>query len=113
MLPISAFAVKVDNPWAAIMLMSLACGAHNGWMANIFTLTSDCFPHSAIGSVTGLAGFGGGLGAFLVSTFATGYIITWFGYVPIFVLMGILHPLAFVVICVLIKDVKIVGDGIG
>jgi len=111
-MPIAAFAVKVNNPWAAIMLMSLACGAHNGWMANIFTLSSDCFPPSAVGSVTGLAGFGGGLGGFLVSTFATGYIITWFGYVPIFVLMGILHPLAFVVICVLVKDVKIVGDGV-
>ena len=111
-MPITAFAVKVNNPWLAIMLMSLACGAHNGWMANIFTLSSDCFPPSAVGSVTGLASFGGGLGGFLVATFATGYIITWFGYVPIFVLMGILHPLAFLMICVLIKDVKIVGDGV-
>ena len=111
-MPIAAFAVKVNNPWLSVMLMSLACGAHNGWMANIFTLSSDCFPPSAVGSVTGLAGFGGGLGGFLVATFATGYIITWFGYVPIFVLMGILHPLAFVAICVLVKDVKIVGDGV-
>jgi ACS family hexuronate transporter-like MFS transporter len=107
LLPISATAVIVQNPWIAILFVSLACSAHNGWSANIFTLASDCYPSSAVGSVTGLAGFAGGLGGLLIATLAPGYIITYFGYVPIFFLMGILHPLAFLCISLLIKDAKI------
>lgn len=106
-LPVSAMAVLADNPWVTILLVSLACSAHNGWSANIFTLVSDCFPSRAVGSVTGLAGFAGGLGGLLIATFAPGYIVTYFGYIPIFLLMGILHPLAFIGIHFLIKDVKI------
>jgi ACS family hexuronate transporter-like MFS transporter len=59
--------------------------------------------------MTGLAGFAGGLGGLLIATMAPGYIITYVGYVPIFVLMGALHPLAYLGIRVLIKDEKIIG----
>jgi ACS family hexuronate transporter-like MFS transporter len=108
LLPISATAVIVKNPWITILLVSLACSAHNGWSANIFTLVSDCFPSFAVGSVTGLAGFAGGLGGLLIATLAPGYIITYFGYIPIFFLMGILHPLAFVGITLLIRKVRVI-----
>jgi len=108
-LPISATAVFAQNPWVAILLVSLACGAHNGWSANIFTLISDCFPSRAVGSMTGLAGFAGGLGGLFIATLAPGYIVTYLGYVPIFILMGLLHPLAFVVIKYLIRDEKIIS----
>ena len=109
LLPISATAVIVQNPWITILLVSLACSAHNGWSANIFTLVSDCFPSSAVGSVTGLAGFAGGLGGLLIATLAPGYIITYFGYIPIFFLMGILHPIAFVGISLLIRKVRVLN----
>ena len=107
-LPISATAVIAQNPWVAILLVSLACSAHNGWSANIFTLSSDCFPSRAVGSVTGLAGFAGGLGGLLIATLAPGYIITYFGYIPIFFLMGILHPLAFLGISLFIRKVRVI-----
>jgi ACS family hexuronate transporter-like MFS transporter len=104
-LPISATAVLANSPWVAILLVSLATSAHNGWSANMFTLVSDCYPSRAVGSVTGLAGFAGGLGGLLIATFAPGYIVTYFGYLPIFFLMGILHPLAFLGIKLLIRNV--------
>jgi len=104
-LPVSATAVLAGNAWVAILLVSLACGAHNGWSANMFTLTSDCFPSGAVGSVTGLGGFAGGIGGLLIATLAPGYIVTYFGYVPIFFLMGVLHPLAFAGILLLIPEV--------
>lgn len=109
LLPISATGVIVQNPWITILLVSLACSAHNGWSANIFTLVSDCFPSPAVGSVTGLAGFAGGLGGLLIATLAPGYIITYFGYIPIFFLMGILHPLAFAGITLLIRKVRVIN----
>jgi len=105
-LPISVLAVFAQNPWVAILLVSLACGAHNSWSANIFTLCSDCFPQKAVASVTGLGGFAGGLGGILFSALIPGFVVQYFGYIPVFVLMGILHPLAFILILIFIKNVK-------
>ena len=106
MLPISALAVFAANPWVAIVLVSMACGAHNSWSANIFTLCSDCFPAKAVASVTGLGGFAGGIGGILFSALIPGFLVQYFGYVPVFILMGFLHPLAFIVIKVFIKTIK-------
>lgn len=105
-LPVTAFAVKAHNPLITILLVSLACSAHNGWSANIFTLASDYFPSRAVGSMTGLVGFAGGVGGILISGLLPGFIIHYFGYVPIFMLMGILHPLAFLALQLLLRDVK-------
>jgi ACS family hexuronate transporter-like MFS transporter len=106
-LPISATAVWANNPWMAVILVSLACGAHNGWSANIFTLSSDCFPSRAVASMTGLAGFAGGLGGFIIATMAPGYIVTYLGYTPIFILMGVLHPLAYIFVHFFIREVSL------
>ena len=110
-LPFTAFAVTADNVWVTILLVSLACGAHSGWSNNIFTMVSDQFPSKAVGSVTGLGGFAGAVGGFLISTFLVGYIITYVGYVPIFVLMGILHPVAMLCIHILIKKEVCIESG--
>lgn len=103
-MPFSALAVFADNPWVAILLVSLACSAHNGWSANIFTLVGDCFDSTAVGSVTGLIGFAGGVGGVLIAGLAPGFIIQYFGYVPIFMLMGILHPIALICVHLFIKE---------
>ena len=84
------------NAWVAILMVSLALGAHSSWSVNIFILVGDCFLSKAVGSVTGLGGL-------LIATLAPGYIVTYFGYVPVFILMGILHPLGFIAIHLNIK----------
>ena len=101
-MPFSAFAVFAPNPWVAILLVSLACSAHNGWSANTFSLISDCFPSRAVGSAVGFVGFVGSAGGIL-ATYLTGVIVKNFGYVPIFMLMGILHPLGMVFIHLFVK----------
>ena len=95
--------VTCPMPGTRSVGVALACGAHSGWSNNIFTVVSDQFPSRAVGSVTGLAGFAGGIGGILFSTVLVGYIITYVGYLPIFLLMGILHPIAMLCIHVLIK----------
>src|SRR6185436_6167617 len=37
--------------WVAVLLIGTATAAHQGFSANLFTLTSDMFPKSAVGSV--------------------------------------------------------------
>src|SRR5262249_20365787 len=54
-----AFASSARDVWAAVALVGLAASAHQGWSANLFTLTSDMFPRQAVGSVVGLGGFAG------------------------------------------------------
>ena len=44
------------NLWLTVGLIGIATGAHQGWSANVFTLSSDCFPRKAVGSVVGLGG---------------------------------------------------------
>jgi ACS family hexuronate transporter-like MFS transporter len=98
LLPISAFAVFAENPWTAIILVSIACGAHNSWSANIFTMCSDCFHSKEVASVTGVAGFAGGFGGILLSALIPGFVVQYLGFVPVFILMGILHPVAYLFI---------------
>ena len=95
-LPVTALAVTAHNVWVAVLLVSLACGAHSIWSHNIFAMITDQFPAKAVGSVTGLGGFAGSFAGFFISTIAVGYIVTYVGYVPIFICMGVLHPIAYV-----------------
>ena len=95
LLPISAMAVFANEMWLVVVLISLACGGHNSWSANIFTMCSDCFESHSVGSVTGIAGFAGGVGSIFISAAVPAILVEYFGYVPVFLLMGFLHPLAF------------------
>jgi ACS family hexuronate transporter-like MFS transporter len=61
------FAAKASNVWVATILVALAAAAHQGWSANLFTLTSDMFPRQAVGSVVGIGGMMGGLGGMLIA----------------------------------------------
>ena len=47
------FAYRVESMWGAVLLIGLAAAAHQGFSANLFTLTSDTFPAQAVGSVVG------------------------------------------------------------
>jgi ACS family hexuronate transporter-like MFS transporter len=101
--PVTVYAVFANNPWLTIALVGVACGAHNSWSANIFTMCSDCFESEMVGSVTGIAGFAGGLGGVLLSALIPGFIVQYFGYIPVFILMGLLHPIAYLFIKNLVK----------
>jgi ACS family hexuronate transporter-like MFS transporter len=57
-------------------------------------VASDRFPKGAVASVTGIGGCAGGLGGFLFSAIIPGFVVTHFGYTPMFVFTGTLHVLA-------------------
>jgi sugar phosphate permease len=65
------------------------------WKTNQNTLTNDVFPKPVVGTVSGLLAFGTGLGGTLF-TWATGYVVAWFGYDCIFMVMAVLHPVSYV-----------------
>ena len=89
-LPI-VFASVVSELWFAVALIGLAAAAHQGWSANLFTMTSDMFPKKAIGSVVGLGGMVGAVGGMLFQT-VSGYILEWTGsYLILFIVSGLAY----------------------
>ncbi len=105
-MPIAATTVLAKSPILAVALVCLATSAHQGWSANLFTTTSDVFPRNAVASVTGIGGCLGGLGGFLFSAIIPGFVVTYFGYTPVFLAMGCFHLIAFTIAHLLLGDMK-------
>ena len=100
------FASRATDLWVAVALVSLAASAHQGWSANLFTLTSDMFPRQAVGSVVGLGGFAGAVGGMLIAKI-TGYILETTGsYVLIFFIAAFAYLVALAVIHMLVPRME-------
>jgi ACS family hexuronate transporter-like MFS transporter len=96
------FAAQASNLWVAVGLVSLAAAAHQGWSANIFTMTSDMFPRRAVGSVVGIGGMAGSIGGMLIAT-TVGLILQYtHSYVPIFLIAGSAYLVALAIIHALV-----------
>jgi MFS transporter, ACS family, hexuronate transporter len=95
-LPI-VFASITSNIYIAVALIALATAAHQGWSANIFTLTSDMFPKQAVASVVGIGGMIGAIGGAIFAASA-GVIRVKFGYMPLFIMAASGYLIAIVVI---------------
>jgi ACS family hexuronate transporter-like MFS transporter len=111
-LPVCAAPV-VGHMWSAALLIGLAAAAHQGFSANIFTLTSDMFRKGAVGSVVGLAGLCGGVGGILMNA-GSGLIKQATGsYLIMFCIAGTVYLLAVVILHILaprLTPVQLSGD---
>ena len=100
------FASTATNLWVAVALIGLATAGHQGWSANVFTLTSDMFPRYAVASVVGLGGLAGAVGGMLISTF-TGFLLDATGsYVPVFIMAGSAYLIALAVVHFLVPRLE-------
>jgi ACS family hexuronate transporter-like MFS transporter len=73
-----AFAYRIESTWGAVLLVGLAAAAHQGFSANLYTLTSDMFSSRAVGSVVGIGGMAGAIGGMLIAKIV-GYALQWTG----------------------------------
>ena len=91
-------ASMTSSLWLAVILIGIAAAAHQGWSANIFTLSSDMFPKQAVGSVVGIGGMFGAIGGMVISPLV-GYILQTTGsYVPIFIIAASAYLVALFII---------------
>jgi ACS family hexuronate transporter-like MFS transporter len=96
------FASQVTSLWSAVLLVSLAASAHQGWSANLFTLVSDMFPRRAVGSVVGFGGMAGAIGGMCL-TLVVGEILQRTGsYVGVFFIAGSMYLIGLAVIHLLV-----------
>lgn len=91
---------------SAAMAIAATCFltfGHAVWVANLQTLPTDLFKGGEIGSATGFSGMGGAIGGVLANL-GTGWIVTHYSYMPIFILAGLMHPLSGVIVWRLLPD---------
>lgn len=102
LMPLSIIIGYVPSRTLAMALICIVTMAHMGWKTNQVTLTNDIYPTPILGTAAGILAFANGLGGTLF-TWATGYIVEYFGYNAIFFVMGILHPISYVVARLLVR----------
>ncbi len=73
-----AVVYRVSGLWPATLLIGLAAAGHQGFSANLFTLTSDLFPSRAVASVAGIGGMAGAVGGMLIAEIV-GHLLQWTG----------------------------------
>jgi ACS family hexuronate transporter-like MFS transporter len=95
-----------NSEWVAVALLSLAAAAHQGWSANLFTTTSDMFPRSAVGSVTGIGGMAGSVGGILLATYAGAILQLTHSYATLFAIAASAYLTALVIILLLAPGLK-------
>jgi MFS transporter, ACS family, hexuronate transporter len=95
----TALVSRASGMWAAVLIVGVAAAAHQAWSANVYTLASDMFPKSAVGSVVGIGAFAGAMGG-VVFQRVTGRVLQANGsnYAPIFVVCGLAYVTAWAII---------------
>lgn len=97
LMPLGIVAVRTDNAWFSLGLLSIMYAAQMCWMVNQLSILSECFPRKAVARVIAATAVGGGIGGIL-ATVLTGRAVASYGYVPVFTTMSVLHVTAFAVV---------------
>lgn len=96
-MPVVMLVPVVPVAWA-LLLFSIAFFCQQSWSGLVMTVPADIFPLSAVGSVSGLVGFGGAIGGAIFGVIA-GYLLGHgFGYQTLFIVAGTFHLIGFFVL---------------
>ena len=99
-MPVVMLVPHVPVGWA-LVLFSVAFFCQQSWSGLIMTLPADIFPLSAVGSVSGLIGFGGAIGGAVFGVVAGFLLGHGFGYGTLFFIVGTFHLIGFLAILLL------------
>ncbi len=105
-LPISAFVVSAPTG-LAIVFISAAYLGHQFWNVIVQALPTDLYPRFKVGSVAGIIGCAGALGGFTFFLIADWVLASLGGgYGPIFITLSLMHPVSFLIILVMIPQIR-------
>ncbi len=102
-MPVVIAAPHVPEAWMAIAATCFLTFGHAFFVSNIQAIPTDLFHGSEMGTATGFSGMGGAIGGILANL-GTGYIVMRYSYAPIFLIAGLMHPLAVVLVYRLLPD---------
>jgi ACS family hexuronate transporter-like MFS transporter len=101
-----ALAPHVQGEWVAVILIGIAAAAHQGFSANIFTITSDMFPRKAVASVVGIGGFAGAMGGFFMNLGAGWLKQNTGSYEIMFAIAAVVYLIALLVMHLLVPKLE-------
>jgi ACS family hexuronate transporter-like MFS transporter len=94
LVPLGVLGVVTGSSNAMVIgSISLIAFAFQSWIVNIHTIPSDTFPTQDVGSVFGIGGTAAGIASMLF-TLLVGYTVDHFSYTPVFIMVGVMAPLA-------------------
>jgi ACS family hexuronate transporter-like MFS transporter len=97
LLPMSALVPWAPSPILVVLAASAAAFAHLAWQTSLSAMVVDIFPKPLIGTVFGIVAAGSGLGGMIFTNVAS-HVLVRYSYTPVFVAMGLFHPVAFLLI---------------
>lgn len=96
---------RVETPALAVTMLALVMFGHAAW-ANM-TLPAEVFPPQAVGTVTGLGGFLGGITGGVVQLIIAA-VVGKYGYGPLFGVCSVMYLVALGVVHLLIRDLGVI-----
>jgi ACS family hexuronate transporter-like MFS transporter len=93
LIPLSPFAGLAPNALISVSIASIIALAHMAWLITLSSTVIALFPPLQLGKAFGLIAAGSAFGG-LLSTEVIANVVTRHGYLPVFFLMMLMHPLA-------------------
>lgn len=100
--PICALTPIMPHPAAVLTIFSIVGAIGLSWVFSLSVVIAEAFPTANVGSVLGIAAGFGAVGAVIFNYFV-GSAMDTIGPVPIFLIMACLHPIASVVLWLLVR----------
>ena len=107
---VAPFISTVSTVEVAVLLMSLMMLAHGFWITNYITAIADVFGKYATSSVVGLSGTAGAISGMIINPLI-GWVAQNYSYGPLWLVSGIMYPLAFVILIVFIPKIRTIEFG--
>jgi ACS family hexuronate transporter-like MFS transporter len=79
--------------------------AHGFWITNYITAITDIFGKYATSTVVGLSGTAGAISGMIVNPLI-GVVVQNHSYTPLWIVSGVMYPLAFILLVVFIPKIK-------
>lgn len=96
------FIAQARSPIMALALISVLLFSFQFWVNNVQTLPSDLYPTSFVGSIAGLTGAAGALGAGIL-TLSTGWVVDHFSYRPMLIATSWFLPIGTLLLALLVR----------
>ena len=108
-MPVSLL-ISISPLAVTIFFFSLAMLSHQFWSTIIYSAVTDIFPTAVVGSVSGLLGCVGAFGGMLFNLLAGSLLAIYHNYALIFIILGLLHPLSFLIILFVVRKIEPLGN---
>ena len=105
-IPLGVLAIVTsDSNFVIIAAISVIAFAFQSWIVNVHTIPSDCFPKQDVGSAFGIGGTAAGISS-MGFTLLVGYIVDRYSYTPVYIMVGLMAPLAALLFLLIMRKIE-------